>query len=122
MVSGPTRTCPCSMNLTACTRVSGGLPREVWRTYCADRLCHLGHAHDDGKAASTKGGDSELIVDIAELGGGGEDTHVVQLGEELALHFRAKRILGREERDTVGILAEGATEFVISGQHVRVVE
>jgi len=64
------------------------------RTNC---LCQFGHAHDDSQPSTAKGSDGKLIVDITELGRSGEDTHVVKLGEKLALHFCTKGILGRKE-------------------------
>ena len=82
-------------------------------THGADCLCHLEHAHDDGETPATKGSDCELVVDVAELGGCCEDTHVVQLGEELALHACAGRVLSGEERESVCILTQGATKFVV---------
>jgi len=48
-------------------------------THRTDRLGHLGHHHDYREPSSTKSGNCELIVDVAELCLGVEDTHVVQL-------------------------------------------
>jgi hypothetical protein len=59
---------------------------EFFSTHSADGLCHLGHAHENGEAAATEGGDGELVLDVGELGGGVEDAHVVELGEQLVLH------------------------------------
>jgi hypothetical protein len=112
-VSGPTRTCPCSINFTACTCVSN-TPQEGKCTHGADSLCHLGHAHDDSETASTEGSDGELVVDVAELGSGGEHAHVEKFGEQLGLHRGTEGILGRKKRESVGMLAERTTELVVS--------
>ena len=47
-------------------------------THCADGLREPGHAHDDGETLPAEGGDSELVIDIAELRHGGEDAEVEQ--------------------------------------------
>lgn len=119
IVSGPTRTWPCSINLTACARVSDVSGRTGRCTHRADGLGHLGHAHDDGKTTATKGGDGELVVDVAELGGRVEHAHVVEFGQKLGLHLGAERILGRKTGQTVGILSEGAAQLVVSEQDMR---
>ena len=80
-----------------------------------DRLGHLGHHHDDGETAATEGGDGELIVDVAELRLGVEDTHVEELGEDLALHAGPKRVLCGQQRDAVGEGPQRAAELVVSG-------
>ena len=82
-------------------------------TYRANRLGHFRHAHDDGKAPATERGDGELVLDVAELRGGVEHAHVVELGEELALHLGPERVLGGEEGEAVGERAEGAAELVV---------
>ena len=89
-------------------------------TYCADRLGHFAHAHEDGEAAATKGSDGELVVDVAELGLGGEDADVVELGEELALHLGTEGVLRGEHGEAVCIRAECAAELVVPGGDERV--
>lgn len=49
------------------------------KTHGADGLGHLGHAHGDGETPAAEGGDCELVLDVAELCGRGEDTDVVEL-------------------------------------------
>lgn len=82
-------------------------------THGADGLGHLGHAHEDGEAAAAEGGDGELVLDVGELGGGVEHAHVVELGEQLALHARAERVLRGEQRDAVREGAQRAAELVV---------
>ena len=116
IVSGPTRTCPCSTNLAAwggaCVR--GRQVREKG-TYCTDCLGHFAHAHEDGEATATECGDGELVVDVAEFCLRREDADVVELGEELALHLGAKGVLRGEHGEAVCIRAECAAELVVSG-------
>lgn len=79
-----------------------------------DELCGgldgLGHAqagHDDGEAAAGKGADGDVVLDGGELGGGGEDAHVVELCEEEVFVFAAGGVFGGEEGEAVGELADG---------------
>jgi hypothetical protein len=52
----------------------------VWgRTYCADCLGHLAHAHENGKATPAECSDGELVVYIAQFCLGVEYTHVIEL-------------------------------------------
>ena len=44
----------------------------------ADGLHEPGHAHDDSEMPLAEGGDSELVVNVAELRRGGEDAEVKQ--------------------------------------------
>lgn len=113
MVSGPTRTWPCSINFTAWRVGEDGGEGRRKGTHGADGLCHLGHGHEDGETAATKGSDGELVLDVAEFGCGVEDAHVVELAEELALHPGAEGVLGGEEGDAVCKGSEGAAELVV---------
>ncbi len=83
--SGPTRTCPCSINFTA----------------ALDGLRHFEvGTHYNSKPTSAKRADGELVLDIGERRvrwHSGKETHVVQLVEECCLHFTTKRILGRKQ-------------------------
>lgn len=82
-------------------------------THRADRLGHLGHHHDDRKSSSTKGGNSELVVDVAELCLGVEYSHIIEFRQQLPFHFCAEGVLSGKERETVGMGAERTTQFVI---------
>ena len=85
-------------------------------TYGADSFGHLGHAHEDCEAASAKGGYGDLVFDVAEFCGGAEDAHVVELGEQLALHACSEGIPGGQEGDPVGVGAQRAAEPVVPGE------
>ena len=82
-------------------------------THRANRLGHLRHAHDDGKAPATERGDGELVLDVTQFRGGIEHAHIVELAEELALHFGAEGVLCGEEGEAVGERADGAAELVV---------
>ena len=123
-MSGSTRTCPCSMNLTAC-EASNMIwpaymqPRTTYRTDC---LCHLGHTHEYGETATTKRRHGQFVVDVAELGRGVEDTHVVQFGKQLALHARTEGILSGQKRNAVCKCTQRPAQLVVpakSGQRRR---
>ena len=85
-------------------------------THRADGLRHLRRAHHDGEPPPAERGDGELVLDVAELGGGVEDAEVVELGEELGFCACAEGVRGREEGEAVGEGAERAAEFVVSSK------
>lgn len=69
----------------------------------------LGHAeagHDDGEAAAGEGGDGDAVLDGAELGGGRQDAHVVQLVQQQLFGLPAHGVVGREQGEAMGELAE----------------
>ena len=84
-------------------------------TYCADSFGHFGHAHEHCESPSAEGGDGDLVLDVAEFCGGAEDGHVVELGEQLALHASSEGILGWEKGYAVCIGAQRAAELVVPG-------
>ena len=51
---------------------------RLWVTHRTDCLCHLGHTHEHSEATTTKCGHGQFIINVAELGGGVEDTDVVE--------------------------------------------
>lgn len=72
---------------------------QGWKacTHGANGLGHLAHAHHDGETTTAEGSDGELVLDVAELGGGVEHAHVVELGEQLGLHACAEGVLCGEQ-------------------------
>ena len=118
IVSGPTLTCPCSINFTAWKRfgVSQDTPRQTRRTNRADCLSHFAHHHNHGESAAAERRDSQLVLDVAQLGGRVEHAHVVKLGQQLPFHFCAERVLCWEHGEAVGERAEGAAQFVVPAQ------
>lgn len=78
-----------------------------------DGLGHAQACHDDGEAAAGKGADGDVVLDGGELGGGGEDAHVVELCEEEVFVFAAGGVFGGEEGEAVGELADGTAHSVV---------
>lgn len=76
-----------------------------------DRLGHAQPCHDDGQAAAGKGTDGDVVLDGGQLGGGGEDAHVVELVEEQLFVFAAGGVVGGEEGEAVGELADGLEDL-----------
>lgn len=74
------------------------------------RLHVLRHAqprHDDGQTPTRECADGQFVLDGAELGGRFEDAHVVEFVEQEFFVFAADGVLGRQEGEAVGELAEG---------------
>ena len=71
-----------------------------------DGLGHLEAGHDDGEAAAGEGGDGDAVLDGAELGGGRQDAHVVQLVQQQLFGLPAHGVVGREQGEAMGELAE----------------
>lgn len=72
-------------------------------------LHRLGHAqsrHDNGQAPAGKGTDGRAVLDGRELRRRRKDAHVVQLVEQQLLVLAADGIVGWEERQAVGELAQ----------------
>lgn len=81
------------------------------------RLDRLGHAqprHNDGEAAAGKGGHGSAMLDGRKLRGRRNDAHIVELVEEELLVFAADGIIGGEEGQAVGELAEGLQNDKVS--------
>lgn len=64
----------------------------------------LGHPearHDDGQPPPGERRDGDAILDRAELRGGRQDAHVVQLVQQELFGFPADGVVGREQAETV---------------------
>lgn len=70
------------------------------------RLRHAQPGHQHGEPSSRKGADRHAVLDCGELGGCGEDAHVVELIEEELLVLSAGCVVGWEKRKTMGELTE----------------
>ena len=102
MVSGPTRTWPCSINLTAwgreaieisivvgrlsaqgdstgkCCALQQQIDKQGSSTYPAHTFSHFESMHNHSEPSPAKSGHGEFVFDLGELGGGIEDPHVVE--------------------------------------------
>lgn len=84
-----------------------------------DRANCLGHAHaadNDREPPSAKARDGHLVLDVRELVFKVEETHVVQLGEQVGLLGMPEGVGRWKERQPVGELAERTGELVVPGE------
>lgn len=109
MVSGPTRTCPCSMYWVACAVSRAG----VAPTHHLDGLRHPQLAHDDGETSTAERADSDLGVDVADLGGRVDDVQLVELAEQRGLVLAAEGIRLGQLGQAMGEGADRAAEPIV---------
>lgn len=79
----------------------------------ADRLRHTHPAHHHREPPPTERGHGQLVLDVGEFGGCGEEAHVVELVEEGGFLAGPEGVLWGEEGEAVGVGAEGACELVV---------
>lgn len=77
----------------------------------AQRLGHLEAHHDDGQAAAAKGSHGDFFT-LGELFGGNQ-AHAIQLAGEFGGRLVLERVVGVEQRQLVGDLANAAAQLVV---------
>lgn len=92
----------------------------------ADMLRHSQPGHDDSQSTSAESRDSDFPLDIAELALSAttntEQTHVVELLEQLVLLLAAELALRRQQSNTVREMAQLAGQTVVRAVVVGVGE